>query len=134
MRSIMVSKALIAAAAFSLGLAGAQAALADIGPKPTMAFAFSFAKKRLTVAKGSLLMCEDARCSLANPLERLGPQGLTCEARACSATAYGFARFARLEVTLSNGRTLRSNVFTSANDGAFRVLVGAARLVVQPQR
>ena len=34
-----------------------------------------------------------------------GPPRLTCEARACSAIAYGFARFARLEVTLSNGRT-----------------------------
>lgn len=121
-------------AAFSavLGLAGA--ALADIGPKPTMSFAFAFDRAGVTISKGMLYQCDNADCSDAEPLRQLGPQGFRCEAQSCSAMAYGFAHFSRLQITLSDGRTLTSNIFTGhAFNAAFRVVVSAAGLNVQPE-
>jgi hypothetical protein len=114
--------------------AGAAApAFADTGPKPGMAFSFSFGRPGLTISKGALLQCQRADCGDARPLQRLGPQGLNCGARFCGATAYGFAPFNRLEVTLSDGRTLRSNIFSPHGlNASYRVVVRAKTLEVRP--
>jgi uncharacterized low-complexity protein len=129
----MILKSLATAVAFAVAMGCFQTALADIGPKPTMSFVFSFPEKTLEISKGTLLQCGDEKCGDAKPLAALGPQGFGCESKSCSARAYGFARFSMLEVTLSDGRTLRSNVFASkAFNASFRATVDSAGLTVRP--
>jgi hypothetical protein len=128
-----IALAILTVSALATAMAGG--ASADIGPKPTMSFAFSFGRSGLTIADGQLLMCQDARCGDPEPLKTLGPQRFTCDAHTCAARAYGFARFAMLNIKLSDGRTLRSNVFSSPDfDAKFSVRVGPRALNVQPQR
>jgi hypothetical protein len=121
-----------AALAALAALAAAGDAGADIGPKPTAAFAFSFPRQDLTIRTGALLQCERAGCETGKPLQPLGPQRFGCQARRCWATAYGFARLERLEVTLSDGRTLRSDVFENkAFDAKYDVTIQGGKLVVR---
>jgi hypothetical protein len=115
-------------AALALG----DAAVADTGPKPTMAFAFSFDKPGLTIAGGVLLQCAKADCSDGQPLRQLGPQAFGCEPTACAARSYGFADFSQLQITFSDGRSLKSNVFKDGGMNArYDVRVEPADLKVQ---
>jgi hypothetical protein len=94
-----------------------SAAVADIGPKPTMEFEFSFiqvATANLTAKSGVLYECEKADGSDGKPLKGFGPQRFTCESDSCFAMAYGFAPYHRLEIKFSDGKTRRSNVFKTA--------------------
>lgn len=86
---------------------------ADIGPKPTMDFKFesNLGGGQVAIASGILYECEQADCADASPLEELGPQRLTCEEFHCSAIAYGFAPYHRLEIQFSDGATRQSNIF-----------------------
>jgi hypothetical protein len=118
----------------ALALTAAGSGVADIGPKPTMSFDVAFDRPGLTIASGSLLMCSEATCADAAPLKRLGPQGFDCDATSCFARAYGFAAFGRLVITLSDGRTLKSNVFARAGfDARYRAVVRAGALSVHPE-
>jgi hypothetical protein len=124
---------LLAAGALAMAAGLAGAARADMGPKPSMTFAFTFAKAGQSIRSGVLLTCEDAGCSKPEPLPRLGPQGFDCNPQSCFARAYGFQPFAMLALTMSDGRTLKSNVFTTRTLlGKFKVFVGAGSLNVQP--
>ena len=104
---------LLAAGALAMAAGLAGAARADMGPKPSMTFAFTFAKAGQSIRNGVLLTCEDGGCSKPEPLPRLGPQGFDCNPQSCFARAYGFQPFAMLALTMSDGRTLKSNVFTT---------------------
>jgi len=129
----MASRLIATAAAVSLVVAWATTSIADVGPKPTMSFAFSLGQN-LTISKGALLMCQDEKCGDPHPLEPLGPQRFTCDPQSCHAMAYGFAPFGMIEITLSDGRTLRSNVFGRGSFNAkFRVAVVGTGLSVQPE-
>jgi len=120
-------------AACALVMTAAPAAHADMGPKPSMTFAFTFAKAGQTIRSGVLLTCEDAGCAKPEPLERAGPQGFDCQPQSCFGRAYGFKPYAMLDLTMSDGRTLKSNVFnTQTLLGKFNVAVGAGSLNVQP--
>jgi hypothetical protein len=119
------------AVAMAAGPAGV--ARADMGPKPTMTFAFTFSKAGQGIKSGVLLTCDDAGCAKPEPLPREGPQGFDCQPQSCFARAYGFRPYAMLDLTMSDGRTLKSNVFnTQTLLGKFNVAVGAASLNVQP--
>jgi hypothetical protein len=124
---------LLVAAALTMAAGSATVARADMGPKPSMTFAFTFAKAGQSIRSGLLLTCEDAECAQPQPLQRAGPQGFDCQPQSCFARAYGFKPYAMLDLTMSDGRTLKSNAFnTQTLLGKFKVAVGAASLDVQP--
>ncbi len=105
--------------------------LADIGPKPTMEFEFDL-PNGVTIASGIQYECDQADCSDAAPLEELGPQRLFCDAERCSAIAYGFAPYHRLEIQFSDGKTLQSNVFETIDfNSNYFVTVNADGLLVE---
>jgi hypothetical protein len=109
-----------------------HSARADTGPKPTMEFAFS--GEPLTITSGILYECEQSDCSDASPLKELGPQRFTCEANSCSATAYGFAKYHRIEIEFSDGKTRQSNIFQTAGfDSKYKVTVNPDDLLVEAQ-
>jgi hypothetical protein len=84
----------------------------DIGPKPEMVFNFAFPPgSDLKIESGELLQCDTAECGDAQPLPELGPQGFACDDRSCHSTAYSYAPYSRLRITLSDGRVLESNSF-----------------------
>jgi hypothetical protein len=92
---------------------------ADVGPKPTMEFAFEYeTDEPLTIVEGVLLQCEDPECLESYPLEELGPQHFSCTAESCSSMAYGYAGDNRLEITFSDGVTRQSNLFGKQNYNA----------------
>ena len=110
----------------------AHSARADTGPKPTMEFAFS--GEPLTITSGILYECEQSDCSDASPLKELGPQRFTCEVNSCSATAYGFAQYHRIEIEFSDGKTRQSNIFQTAGfDSKYKVTVKPDDLLVEAQ-
>lgn len=107
---------------------------ADIGPKPTMDFKFesNLGGGQVTITSGILYECEQADCADASPLEELGPQRLTCEEFHCSAIAYGFAPYHRLEIQFSDGATRQSNIFKTINfSSEYLVTVNPSDLSVE---
>lgn len=114
----------------------AQSALADTGPKPTMEFVFTqtLPEGELQIISGILYECDLSDCSDAAPLEQLGPQGLYCDTEGCSATAYGFSPYHRLEVEFSDEVTRQSNIFETAGfDSKYTVTVRPDDLLVEAQ-
>lgn len=114
----------------------AQIALADTGPKPTMDFQFKqeLNGEQVTITSGTLYECKQPDCSDAAPLQQLGPQGFRCEAQSCSATAYGFSDYHRLEIQFSDGKTRQSNIFQTAGfDSKYTVTVNPDDLQVDAQ-
>jgi len=105
---------------------------ADMGPKPSMEFEFEYQTQTpLTIVRGLQYECEKSTCADAEILEGFGPQGFTCDADSCSSMAYGFASYHQLEITFSDGKTRRSQVFESdAFNMRYRVIVGENTLVV----
>ncbi|HEY9529293.1 MAG TPA: hypothetical protein VIR02_19540 [Anaerolineales bacterium] len=100
-----------------LALWPSQTALADTGPKPRMDFQFQqemTGEPPVTIMSGILYECDQPDCSDGAPIEEVGPQGFRCEVIRCSALAYGFAPYHRIEVEFSDGKTRRSNVFETA--------------------
>jgi hypothetical protein len=106
--------------------------LADTGPKPSMGFTFT--GEPVTIVSGVLYECQQSDCSDAAPLEELGPQGFYCDAESCSAMAYGFAPYHRIEIEFSDGTTRQSNIFETAGfDSEYTVTVRPADLLVEAQ-
>ncbi len=101
---------------FLSGLLPFHAVRADTGPKPTMQFTFKqgIPGRQLTITSGILYECEQADCRDAKPITRAGPQHFGCQETACSALAYGFKQYHRLEIQFSDGKTRRSNIFQTA--------------------
>jgi hypothetical protein len=86
--------------------------LADMGPKPHMEFDIKYEGEELQIVSSLLYECSLSDCSDAQPLEDIAVQGIRCYANnLCTAVAYGFRDYHILELTFSDGRTLRSNVF-----------------------
>ncbi|HEX6034116.1 MAG TPA: hypothetical protein VFY83_06755, partial [Anaerolineales bacterium] len=113
----------------------AQAVFADTGPKPTMDFEFQqemTGEPPVTIASGILYECDQPDCSDAALLEEGGPQGFRCEVNSCSAIAYGFAPYHRIEIDFSDGKTRQSNVFETAGfDSKYRVTIRPDDLLVE---
>lgn len=112
--------------------------LADTGPKPGMDFEFkqelNVNGEPVTITSGVLYECDQADCIDAIPLEEVGPQGFYCQADRCSATAYGFAPYHRLEIRFSDGQALQSNIFETAGfDSEYTVTVRPDDLLVEAQ-
>lgn len=113
----------------------AAAALADTGPKPTMTFRFVLEGKHLEIAGGRLLQCEDSACRREVALRDVGPQHFSCGAVSCAARAYGFSHFARIEVTFSDHRTRRSNIFADESfDARYKVVVKGSTLIITAEK
>ncbi len=111
----------------------ADMVFADIGPKPTMEFEFKQElPEQVTIISWILYECDQSDCSDAAPLEELGPQRLYCEAESCSATAYGFAAYHRLEIQFSDGKTRESNIFETIDfNSNYLVTINADNLTVE---
>lgn len=103
---------------------------ADIGPKPTIKFVFLDEFQNVV-----LMLCDEADCSDAHPLERLGPQHFGCFTdKECSALAYGFAPYLQLVVTDLSGTTLKSAPFRKdAFEAHFTVTVDSGEVIVQEE-
>jgi hypothetical protein len=113
-----------------------QIVLADTGPKPTMDFQFKqeLAGEPVTITSGILYECQQSDCSDAAPLQELGPQRFTCDANSCSALAYGFSDYHKLEIQFSDGKTRQSNIFKTAGfDSKYTVTVRPQDLLVEAQ-
>ncbi len=112
----------------------AHVVLADTGPKPTMDFSFKqeLSGDQLTIVSGTLYECDQSDCSDAAPLKELGPQRFTCETTSCSALAYGFSTYHKLEIQFSDGKTRQSNIFETAGfDSQYTVTIRADDLLVE---
>jgi hypothetical protein len=111
-----------------------QIVSADVGPKPSMDFEFKqgFTGQPVTITSGTLFECDQSDCQDAKPLERLGPQGFSCETNRCSAMAYGFSTYHRLEIQFSDGITRKSNIFKTAQfQSVYEVTIQQAELLVK---
>ena len=106
----------------------------DVGPKPTMNFDFVQQPngQPISIVAGTLLECDQPDCSDAKPLQVLGPQRFSCEANSCSAMAYGFSPYHRLEIQFSDGVTRKSNIFKTAQfQSTYQVTINPTDLVVK---
>lgn len=112
-----------------------QVALADTGPKPTMDFQFRqemTGEVPVAITAGILYECDQPDCSDAAPIEELGPQGFRCAVNSCSAIAYGFAPYHRIEIEFSDGKTRQSNVFETAGfESKYLVTIRPQDLLVE---
>jgi len=109
-------------------------AFADTGPKPTMEFTFKqeLSGETASITSGILYECEQPNCSDAAPLQQLGPQGFSCDGLSCSARAYGFSQYHKLEIQFSDGKTRQSNVFKTAGfDSKYTVTIQSDDLLVE---
>ena len=107
---------------------------ADIGPKPTMEFEFVQDRPDgdVLITSGILYECQQADCSDAAPLEELGPQRFWCEEFRCSALAYGFAPYHRIEIEFSDGKTRQNNIFETIDfDSYYIVTINPDDLLVE---
>lgn len=78
-----------------------------------------------------LLQCQTGDCSDAEILRDSGPQGFSCDSGLCRATSDAFSPFSVLDVVMTDGRKLRSNIFMiSKPNSAYEVLVGDSYVVV----
>ena len=113
-----------------------RAVHADIGPKETMEFDFKFESGNpLAIVEGTLLECNDASCTQAEPLQQIGPQRLTCTQDHCSSMAYGYREYHRLSIVFSDGKIRQSNVFGKQYFNArYQVTVREEDLVVKELR
>jgi hypothetical protein len=114
----------------------AQLVLADTGPKPSMDFAFKqeLPGEQVTITSGIMYECQNSDCSDASALEELGPQRFACESNSCSAVAYGFRPYHRLEIQFSDGQTRQSNIFETAGfDSTYTVTIRPQDLLVEAQ-
>jgi hypothetical protein len=108
---------------------------ADTGPKPSMDFTFKqeTSTSSLTIKSGILFECDQSDCQDAKPLQVLGPQRFSCTETACSAMAYGFSTYHRLEIQFSDGKTRRSNIFRTAQfQSSYQVTIRSNDLLVTP--
>jgi len=108
---------------------------ADIGPKPEMRFSFVYElDPPPQILAGEQLECQDAACTDARPLQRLGPQGFSCDGSECRSMAYGYAPYHKLRIRFSDA-VRESNVFTHAGGIVFyRVTVRAQDLLVEESK
>lgn len=83
---------------------------ADLGPKPTMHFAW-MGKDKVETQSVYLHQCEDKDCKKSTPLKQLGPQSFFCTETFCEGRAYGFTEFNQLVGKTEDGKVAKSNVF-----------------------
>jgi hypothetical protein len=130
------SKQVIILSVLLLALLPLFSALADTGPKPSMDFTFKQepSTSSITIISGILFECDQSDCKDAKPLQVLGPQRFSCTETACSAMAYGFSTYHRLEIQSSDGKTRRSNVFRTAQfQSSYQVTIRPSDLLVEPE-
>jgi hypothetical protein len=84
---------------------------ADLGPKPSMNFSFTYEIAEIPINSGQLMECSDETCSDAHPLEEIALQNFSCSEYECHSQAYGYADYFRLVIQFSD-RVRQSNVFT----------------------
>ena len=98
-------------------------AYADIGPKPSAEFKFTYEIAPVPIVDGQLLICDDAACATSHSLEQVGPQHFSCAQDTCSSAAYGYGRYLKLVIEFED-RTRESHVFRKrAFDAVFSVTV-----------
>lgn len=112
-------------------------ARAEISPLPQAQFNFIYntdTKPLIHPDQTELVLCQDRLCLQAQPLGVYGSQRLTCGGGACTATAYEFEPFARLDVMFEDGKLRQSNIFAlpPALLSQFNVYVDANTLAVEP--
>lgn len=117
-----------------LVLLPAVPAYADVGPKPSMVFRFTYEIPQVAITVAQQIECKEPTCSDGAPLEEIGPQRFWCEDSECRSTAYGYAYYHRLVITFADGVTRESTVFaTQGRGGNFVVTVTRDALLVQTE-
>lgn len=120
---------------FVMGLLPQKNVSADSGPKPAMEFEIvqEISESNLTIVSKVLYWCKQADCSDAEEVPEvgnMGPYGFDCIEQDCTALWGG--SFFQFEVTFSDGRTLKSNVFAKKYfDAKYRVTITADTLDVK---
>lgn len=106
---------------------------ADMGPKPSMHFDFSYdVGPHLTIISGTQFECQAADCSDARPFEGPGTFGFECELAECSSEALVYSDYHRLSIDFSDGKTRQSNIFEKNYfEAYYRVTVREQELLVE---
>lgn len=106
-------------------------ASADIGPKPSMHFAFEYEIEYTPILRGQQIECDDETCTNSHLLEELGPQHFKCTETECSSLAYGYSEYHKLVIEFAD-KVRESNVFTKdAFSANYRVTVTEDALIVK---
>lgn len=107
---------------------------ADLGPKPTMHFAW-MGKDKVDTTTVYLHQCEDKACSKSKPLKQLGPQHFFCTETFCEGQAYGFSEFNQLVGKTEDGKEARSNVFrTVGMESKYLVTAKGTKIKVEAKK
>lgn len=108
-------------------------ASADMGPKPTMEFDFSYEiSGPISILEGKQIECQDAECNESNELLEMGPQRFSCTQNTCRSLAYGYGTYHRLIIKFSDNKTRESEIFTKKYFNAlYNVKVNNSDLIVE---
>jgi len=108
-------------------LFGTTVAKADMGPKPEMNMALVFQGAPIAIVSVDLLECTGTGCK---PIQRVGPQYITCATNSCYSRAYGYSATQKLVITFAD-RVRESNLFTKrAFSAHYTVTVTDTGLIV----
>ncbi len=107
-------------------------ASADVGPKPSVEFTFSYPTgQSLTPIDAQLFACKDAACRETTTLQGPPYSSPSCKADTCSATLFGSGDYLRLQVLFSDNQTRQSNPFKpSSMRNVYSVRVRQSDLLV----
>lgn len=108
------------------------AALADKGPKPTIAISYVISKGVKFDYRTASLLVTDSPSSVPGVMREIGPQRVERYEDHLWAMAYGFPRFFAIQIKLANGHVIRSNLFTKkAFDARYEAHISRTRITVQ---
>lgn len=122
---------LLLATAFLFLYFAPPAALADVGPKPTMNFELVYQiDQPVPIINSQMLECEDAACAQSRPLEEMGPQRFECSDTGCFSMSYGYRPYHKLVLEFAD-KTRESNIFpTRTYNEQFQIIVRESDLQV----
>ncbi len=112
-----------------------RSARADLGPKPSMHFAFFYEiDPAPSIVSGTQYECDDPDCADAAPLVPLSAPGFSCSSSDCTSRSLVFSAYHRLSIEFSDGVTRQSNIFEKEYfEAEYHVLVREDDLLVEEQ-
>lgn len=110
---------------------------ANLSPKPEMDFSFTYQnteKLQIDPLHSEQIQCKDNQCLQATALGNYGIQKLYCTSEKCFSVAYEYEPYQQLIISFTNGKTLKSNIFSAPDSlrTRFEVTVTENALHVTP--